>query len=65
MIIETNKNHKETLEFYDLYLSGRNPKLSKNPKGYDRARDRKDKQLYEYEEENEVGDYEQEETRVE
>lgn len=64
MTTKTNKKHEETLEFYDLYLSGRNPKLSKNPKGYDRARDRKNKQLYEYEEENEAENYEQEETRL-
>lgn len=62
MTIETNKKHEETLEFYDLYLSGRNPKLSRNPKGYDRARDRKNKRLYEYESEEEV--YDEEKTRL-
>lgn len=61
---EINKNYEDALEFYDLYPSGRNPKLSRNPKGYDRARDRKHKRLYEYEEENEVETYDEEETRL-
>ena len=36
------------------YEPTRNPKILKNPKGYDRVRDRKSKQLYEYEDE-EIG----------
>lgn len=59
---DTIKTHEETLELYDLYSSGRNPKVSKSAKGYDRVRDRKDKQLYEYESEEEV--YDEEETRL-
>jgi hypothetical protein len=35
------------------YRTARNPKLLKNPKGYDRARDRKDKTLYDYEQDAE------------
>ena len=47
-----NKNLSVTShETYDLYPSGRNPKVLKSPKGYDRFRDRKSQQLYEYDEE--------------
>lgn len=42
------------------YEVARNPKVLKNPKGYDRARDRKDKQLFEYEDE-EIGSEQNEE----
>jgi hypothetical protein len=35
--------------YYDTYKPARNPKVLKNPKGYDRVKDRKDKQLYDYE----------------
>lgn len=66
MMTETNNIHENDLELYDLYPSGRNPKTLKNPKGYDRVRDRKDKRLYEYEyEEDEyLDDYDTEETRL-
>ena len=40
-------------ELYDLYPSGRNPKILKSAKGYDRVRDRKDQRLYDYEDDNE------------
>ena len=33
----------------NAYEPARNPKLLKNPKGYDRVRDRKNKQIYDYE----------------
>ena len=33
----------------DVYETTRNPKVLKNPKGYNRARDRKSKDLYNYE----------------
>lgn len=36
-------------ELYDLYPSGRNPKVLKSAKGYDRVRDRKNQRLYDYE----------------
>lgn len=45
----TNKN--DMSELYDLYPSGRNPKVLKSPKGYDRFRDRKSQKLYDYEDE--------------
>ena len=35
--------------YYDTYGTARNPKVLKNPKGYDRVRDRKNKQIYDYE----------------
>lgn len=45
-----NKNTIENLpEFYDLYPSGRNPKVLRSAKGYDRVKDRKDQRLFEYE----------------
>ena len=44
----------EKLSQYVTELSRRKPvRTFKNDKGYDRARDRKDKRLYELEEENE------------
>lgn len=50
----TNNNHDEsTIELYDLYPSGRNPKILKSPKGYNRFRDRKSQQLYNYENDTE------------
>lgn len=49
----TNKNLN-----YETYEPARNPKILKNPKGYDRARDRKNKQLFEYEDDKEI-DFEQ------
>lgn len=66
MMINTNNTHEEDLELYDLYLSGCNPKILKNPKGYDRVRDRKSKYLYEYEyeEDEDLDDYDTEETRL-
>lgn len=67
-MINTNNTHEEDLELYDLYSSGRNPKILRNPKGYDRIRDRKDKRLYEYdydyEEDENLNDYDEEETRL-
>lgn len=52
----------------NTYESTRNPKLLKNPKGYDRVRDRKDKQLYEYEhdieEEENLNEIEQDPSRL-
>lgn len=36
-------------EAYASYLSRRNPKVLKSAKGYDRARDRKNQRLYDYE----------------
>lgn len=44
-----NNTNENLNEFYDLYSSGRNPKVLKSPKGYDRFRDRKSQQLYDYE----------------
>lgn len=45
--------NNNTNEFFDepyaSYLSGRNPKVLKSAKGYDRVRDRKDLRLYDYE----------------
>ena len=45
--------NNNTNEFFDepyaSYLSGRNPKVLKSAKGYDRARDRKNQRLYDYE----------------
>lgn len=66
MMINTNNTHEEDLELYDLYLSGRNPKILKNPKCYDRVRDRKSKYLheYDYEEDENLNDYDSEETRL-
>lgn len=66
MMINTNNTHEEDLELYDLYLSWRNPKILKNPKGYYRVRDRKSKYLYEYEyeEDEDLDDYDTEETRL-
>lgn len=43
--------------------TARNPKILKNPKGYDRARDRKSKQIFAYEDENEI-DFEQSKKNV-
>lgn len=40
-------------ELYDLYPSGRNPKVLKSAKGYDRVRDRKNQRLYDYEHDTE------------
>lgn len=52
-----NKNLSVTShELYDLYPSGRNPKVLKSPKGYDRFRDRKSQRLYEYDEEETVNE---------
>ena len=45
------------------YEAARNPKVLKNSKGYDRARDRKNKQLFEYENEEEI-DFKQNEENV-
>lgn len=42
----------------NAYETVRNPKILKNPKGYDRARDRKNKQIFDYEDEEEI-DFEQ------
>lgn len=47
----------------NIYGTARNPKILKNPKGYDRVRDRKSKQIFEYEDENEI-DFEQNEENV-
>ena len=44
-----NKNTSN--ELYDLYQSGRNPKVLKSAKGYDRVRDRKNQRLYDYDDE--------------
>ena len=46
------------------YETARNPKVLKNPKGYDRARDRKNKQLFEYENENKEYEAEQDAKKV-
>ena len=60
----TNNNANEYFdEPYASYLSGRNPKVLKSAKGYDRVRDRKNQRLYDYEE-DEVDDVEQEESSV-
>ena len=66
MMINTNNTHEEDLELYDLYLSGRNPKILKYPQGYDRVSDRSSKYLYEfeYEEDEDLDDYDTEETRL-
>lgn len=49
----TNKNNEQVVE-NNVNLYQRKPvKTFKSDKGYDRVRDRKDKRLYEFEEENE------------
>lgn len=45
-------------ERYNASETTRNPKVLKNPKGYDRVKDRKNKELYDYEDEEEI-DFEQ------
>ncbi len=52
-MIENNRPYENTVELYDLYPSGRNPKILKSSKGYNRFRDRKSKQLYDYEHDTE------------
>lgn len=49
-------NNNTSNELYDLYQSGRNPKVLKSAKGYDRARDRKNQRLYEYDDEETVNE---------
>ena len=52
-----NKNATITSnELYDLYPSGRNPKVLKSAKGYDRARDRKNQRLYDYDDEETINE---------
>lgn len=50
----------------NIYETTRNPKILKSPKGYDRVRDRKSKQIFDYEDEEDenLNDYDQEETRI-
>lgn len=43
-------------ELYDLYPSGRNPKVLKSAKGYDRVRDRKNQRLYDYDDEETINE---------
>ena len=50
---ENNNSRESNVELYDLYSSGRNPKVLKSPKGYDRLRERKSLRLYLYEHEEE------------
>lgn len=50
----TMNNHNEQVVENNVNLYQRKPvKTFKSDKGYDRVRDRKDKRLYEFEEENE------------
>ena len=52
-MIMNNNNNEQTIE-NNVSLYQRKPvKTFKSEKGYDRVKDRKDKRLYEYEEENE------------
>ena len=52
MIMNNNNNEQAVENNVNLYQ--RKPvKTFKSEKGYDRVRDRKDKRLYDYEEENE------------
>ena len=52
-MITNNNNNEQTIE-NNVNLYQRKPvKTFKSDKGYDRVRDRKDKRLYELEEENE------------
>ena len=55
-------------EAYASYLSGRNPKVLKSAKGYDRARDRKNQRLYDYEydieDEEVLNEIDEEEPRI-
>jgi hypothetical protein len=52
-----NKNLEVTSnELYDLYPSGRNPKVLKSAKGYDRVRDRKNQRLYDYDDEETINE---------
>lgn len=54
-MIEKNEK-KEELNSYIAHLSQRKPvKTFKSDKGYDRARDRKDKRLYEFDPEENDG----------
>jgi hypothetical protein len=54
-----NNENKEELNRYITELYQRQPtKVIKNHKGYDRIRDRKDKRLYEIEENNSAVDEE-------
>ena len=49
-------NNNISNELYDLYPSGRNPKVLKSAKGYDRVRDRKNQRLYDYDDEETVNE---------
>lgn len=52
-MITNNNSNEQTIE-NNVNLYQRKPvKTFKSDKGYDRVKDRKDKRLYEYEEENE------------
>lgn len=52
-----NKNFTVTSnELCDLYPSGRNPKVLKSAKGYDRVRDRKNQRLYDYDDEETINE---------
>lgn len=53
-MIMNNNNNNEQAVVNNVNLYQHKPvKIFKSDKGYDRVRDRKDKRLYEYEEENE------------
>lgn len=48
-----NNNNEQLTSNITNFIQRKSVKTFKSDKGYDRARDRKDKRLYEYEEENE------------
>lgn len=50
-MMSTNNNKKELNEFVTQLFQKRSHGVLKNKKAYDRARDRKDKRLYEFDEE--------------
>lgn len=64
-MIKTDNTHEEDLELYDLYPSGHSAYNYKRSKGYNRAEDRRKNRLYEHEyEEDEVDEFDEEETRL-
>lgn len=48
-----NNNNEQLTSNITNFIQRKSVKTFKSDKGYDRVRDRKDKRLYEYEEENE------------
>ncbi len=65
-MIGNDNFYEDVLELYDLYPSGRIPDKLKNPRGYSEARGLRDRRLheYDYEEDENLNDYDPEETRL-